>query len=939
MKILLRLLLLSLFLVAGFWFFRKNQNPSQNEEASPQASAAPPSSPRREPLGSEAVFVSPTGDQNGDGSREHPFLTIKAALASLPVSGKGTIALLGGVYRDAVSINKTASPSAEVGHLRIVAVPGDEVIFDGGEAITTSEPWQDAPGMYVVKAPDRETTYSESESGYLDVFDPMTRTRYRKQFDADGVRAFPGSVCELDADTILVHTLDGRAPEAVGLWRNRLAQGFTINRSRVTVEGIHFRNYLGGIAARALTVIKEARDVEIQDCLFSNCVRGMSLNGISTHIRGCDFRDVGLGIVTYGIDTQIEDCLLQAALGKFSLGDLNQHLRDGIRFYAPAIGGEVHGCTTAGFWAGLYVKTYTEADNAHPMFFSNNRFLDGIMPGSTGAQPLNSYINNIIGPNDDSVDPMHSPLLTKTTFKGNYFFDGGGSAQNGNLEGPSPFMSLPEGNLTLRPEVTLPERMEGSWAQLTPLHIKWTPAIAALLREQEQKLADSPSTEPLRLLAPPSVTSGRAGALVTVSVNIPAKGVLSYRKVGDEDWRLLRGGVNLPSKPEVVMGVAPIAYPSQPSPFSILFALLDKRLQPETNYEFFFELRADGREPLRTKPQSFITQGGPKQIAVRAGAHDASADGTSEHPFPHLQAALDRALPGDTITMGPGVYTRAAFLSHGGTPDAPLTIQGAGADQSILDSGMEAPVLLELARAEHVQIKNLQFRWFGNAGILANQSPSGLVEKCRFFNARIPNGVSPNGNGIVLNDSPGWTVSGSLFVRMELGIQALRSPRLTLSHNTAFRTMYAAATFIDSTEGSKVIGNSFTFAGNDALSFRESSKKPFATFISDFNNFGSLIQEGETIRPENDFKAAPRYGTQSKSKRIAIVYLGKEMTEFHRMADWQKFTGQDQHSIFADPEYVNPLAVDFRLLPKSPNVLSDGTTIIGAFPIYSKDLP
>ena len=54
-----------------------------------------------------------------------------------------------------------------------------------------------------------------------------------------------------------------------------------------------------------------------------------------------------------------------------------------------------------------------------------------------------------------------------------------------------------------------------------------------------------------------------------------------------------------------------------------------------------------------------------------------------------------------------------------------------------------------------------------------------------------------------------------------------------------------------------------------------------------------------------------------------------EMKRSLSMAEWCKLSSRHQHTIYADPPYVNTAARDFRIDPKSPNrgAGTDGVTI------------
>lgn len=62
--------------------------------------------------------------------------------------------------------------------------------------------------------------------------------------------------------------------------------------------------------------------------------------------------------------------------------------------------------------------------------------------------------------------------------------------------------------------------------------------------------------------------------------------------------------------------------------------------------------------------------------------------GSKQEPFTSIQQSVDRAAPGDTIHIEPGVYRESVVLHHGGTATAPITIMGAGRNATTLDGAV-----------------------------------------------------------------------------------------------------------------------------------------------------------------------------------------------------------------------------------------------------------
>ena len=89
-------------------------------------------------------------------------------------------------------------------------------------------------------------------------------------------------------------------------------------------------------------------------------------------------------------------------------------------------------------------------------------------------------------------------------------------------------------------------------------------------------------------------------------------------------------------------------------------------------------------------------------------------DGSAEQPVRTIQFAVDRARPGDTIIVHPGLYPDPVRITRGGTKDRPITIRAAEQWKAVLDSNRNASVMIEIDHAPHIEIHGLEIRWYGN---------------------------------------------------------------------------------------------------------------------------------------------------------------------------------------------------------------------------------
>jgi hypothetical protein len=163
------------------------------------------------------------------------------------------------------------------------------------------------------------------------------------------------------------------------------------------------------------------------------------------------------------------------------------------------------------------------------------------------------------------------------------------------------------------------------------------------------------------------------------------------------------------------------------------------------------------------------------------------------------------------------------------------------------------------------------------------------------------------------------------------------SPNGKIVHNTATGgdcALVRWANWWGPNENPIIQYNSLNFNGNQSLSIQQTKDALLSKCSIDYNNYGTTF----TKWPQ----PGARYGA---SVPLPFPYLprsrelhtftdatdpAKPATRvFYNMEDWLEFSGQDKHSTFADPKWLNPAAGRFDVKADSPNLLPDGK-IIGA---------
>lgn len=339
--------------------------------------------------------------------------------------------------------------------------------------------------------------------------------------------------------------------------------------------------------------------------------------------------------------------------------------------------------------------------------------------------------------------------------------------------------------------------------------------------------------------------------------------------------------------------------------------------------------------------QEFECRGDSRIIYVATTGEDKEGCGLQEKPFATLQYALDRTLPSDTVKLLPGLYKRAAYLFHGGTEDAPIIIEAEKNGSVILDTMKKSENVLYIGNAPWIVIKGIEFRWFEKRGIYFYNSPNCKVSYCRFWNG-FYEGVWPEGKGIIFHNSPYSEVKHVTAFNMEHGVMLWSSPESLVENNTLSCNLYTGLNLIYSAKNTTVRNNALCFNGIAGVIINEGKRfgnpEVVESLLIDYNNYAARVREIELVdmTAEKNLKLPEGHYRTSKCilqcKHIdmakAPVRKGEKfkfpypigMGRFYTLDSWQKASGKDQHSLYADPMWVDSYNYDFNIKKNSPNI-------------------
>ncbi|MDD4267096.1 MAG: hypothetical protein PHO07_19510 [Pirellulales bacterium] len=195
---------------------------------------------------------------------------------------------------------------------------------------------------------------------------------------------------------------------------------------------------------------------------------------------------------------------------------------------------------------------------------------------------------------------------------------------------------------------------------------------------------------------------------------------------------------------------------------------------------------------------------------------------------------------------------------------------------------------------------------FGNAIEFWGAAHDNLVEGCRIwqvYDAALTNqGRSPDSRQVNI------TYRNNFIRNAEYSFEYWNHPETALTENIRFvnNTCVEAGVVWSHAQRPDRNGSQLMFYSNTAAT---SGIEVKYNIFYNHTEWGSRYDRGWKTLPEVD------YNLWFSRDGVIARWFGKSLAGF---ADYQRTTGLDPHSVFADPQFVDPQGGDYRLAPGSP---------------------
>jgi len=351
-------------------------------------------------------------------------------------------------------------------------------------------------------------------------------------------------------------------------------------------------------------------------------------------------------------------------------------------------------------------------------------------------------------------------------------------------------------------------------------------------------------------------------------------------------------------------------------------------LQPETRYEFRIEVENRRGPGATTEVMSFDTAAQSREPAVFHLSPDGDdhADGRSpQTAWRTLRQACFSVQPGDTVLVAPGEYRHALAPISSGLPGRRITFRKQGEGKAIINGMGVLDALVSLRRRDHITVDGFDFTIGPTDWVVAPM----LVEVTECRDVEITNcrryAPSPGDPVVARSGLNQWASSG---------VHATGCSDLRLVGNVIWGARYPLRIF--GCDGVLIRNNTIALKSVVMVQIGDTGPGDHGVrFLNNllyenrsFRNFFFWVQEGASFHSDHNL-----YWSTDENLGLGAI-LGEApdpVAVGANLLQWRQVTGQDGHSLQADPMLVSPEDRDFRLRTGSPALgAGEGGANIGA---------
>jgi hypothetical protein len=330
-------------------------------------------------------------------------------------------------------------------------------------------------------------------------------------------------------------------------------------------------------------------------------------------------------------------------------------------------------------------------------------------------------------------------------------------------------------------------------------------------------------------------------------------------------------------------------------------------LKPRTRYELKVEVQDRRGSSTTSEARTFVTAAESRPTATFYVSPDGddNADGlTPNGAWRTMRQACFSVQPGDTVLVAPGHYHHPIAPITSGLPEKRITFRRQGEGQAVIDGRGVLSALVLLQDKHYVTIDGFHLdpgpnEWLAAPRLVVLNGCRGVeIVNCRRWATSAGGGAS---SGIYATNCSDLRIEGNVICGARYLLRIFGCRDVLIKNNTLALKSVVAVQLGDS--GLRNRGVRFV---NNLLYENRSFRNGFLWVTCE----SSL---------ESDYNL---YHTTNARLNLGSVRDGSPnpASVGADLREWRQVTGQDRHSVEADPLFVSPDDRDFRLRPASPAI-------------------